>query len=138
MDLLAIDPGDATGWAHFRGYQLSACGLTPPDTYSTLPACQYVIVEEPQVYRFGRADPNSLLILSEKVGRIMQLYPHAKKVKPRTWKGTMPKEICHARFLPKLGPLEKKVLDDALEGVARGLRHNVRDAVCMGLWELKR
>jgi len=138
MDLLAIDPGDATGWAHFKGYQLTSCGLLTSDSYSVLPVCQNVIVEEPQVYRFGQADPNRLLILSEKVGRILQLFPHANKVKPRVWKGQMPKEICHARFLPKLGPLERVVLADSLEGVAKGLRHNVKDAVCMGLWRLRR
>ena len=138
MDLLAIDPGDATGWAHFRGYHLVACGLVPSDGYAFLPACSAVIVEEPQVYTYGKADPNKLLILSEKVGRILQIYPHANKVKPRVWKGQMPKDICHIRFLVKLDPKERQVMNESLDGVAKGLRHNVKDAVCLGLWRLRR
>jgi hypothetical protein len=137
--LLAIDPGQATGWAllNFEG-RLLHCGLnTPPDA---LPAASRVVVERPRIYPGGRTkNPNDVLSVAlnagEWAGRYQARGFATEYVEPSKWKGgSVPKEISHPRIFAKLLPSEQLVLSDAGKGIAPSKRHNIIDAVGIGLW----
>ena len=99
-----------------------------------------LVIEVPQVYVAGRSkgDPDDLLELAGVDGAITALLAPARiaSFKPRAWKGQVPKEIHHARVLRKLSPAETAVLEQA--DVPASLRHNVVDAVALGVWHLGR
>lgn len=156
MRLLAVDPGiRACGVSLFDGDELIACALVPntaPEGASAPSRCaemaiavrswcacvDRVVVEWPQVYRAGRAkagaDPNDLLLLAGVAGALASEYGYAvvESVLPREWKGTVAKEVMLERILDRLSPSEL-VLVDGL-GLAKSKRHNVVDAVGIGLW----
>lgn len=52
-------------------------------------------------------------------------------VRPRQWKGTVPKEIMLKRIVDRLAESEYSV-------IANTANHNILDAVGIGLWQLKR
>lgn len=148
--LLAIDPGQDTGWATFLDGQLSSCGLGPPPVLRA--TC--VVIEKPQVYR-GRAskgDPNDLISLAILVGQYTERYASrgvpVDHVIPHTWKGSLPPGVCLSRIVEALTWSERAVLDTVISPLARkplgpdtleeGKRHNVIDAVGIGLWSMKR
>jgi len=152
--LVSIDPGHDTGWASWDSARLVGCGLCHVKDYPELPfraglPIDDLIVEVPQDYSSNRqVDPNDLISLGYKVGAIVGVftaYHHlmsrtftCARVFPREWKGQLPKNICHDRHLPKLDAREKRVLQTALAEVPNGKRHDVKDAVCLGLWRIKR
>jgi hypothetical protein len=99
------------------------------------------VLELPQVYRTSRApdvDPNDLIQLAAVVGDMAgALRPHASAVhvfQPRTWKGQVPKDVHHRRVKAKLRPAELH----SILLPAQSLRHNVLDAIALGLFYLKR
>lgn len=154
--LIAIDPGEDTGWSLWYEGTLAGCGLIHPKDYPELPfrigmpaEVPDLVIELPQDYAGNRGtDPNNLISLGYKVGLItgifgayyhlMGLKLNPKLVWPAEWKGQVPKAIHHDRNLPKLRPEEKTLLQDVLSKVPRGKRHDVKDAVCLGLWRLRR
>ncbi len=133
--LLTIDPGAHTGWALFRGTSLQACGLTTPAKWSNMPGppCD-VLIEEPTLYRHGKARPADVMALQLKVGQLKgwleSVGCKVELVQPRTWKHSVPKPIHHARI--------SKALTDAERRLAEGARGDTWDAIGLGLWKLKR
>lgn len=160
--LLAIDPGAHTaGWAAFKGQKLIQAGLaranknmdaaeraqalvramllvrasvTPKDFFDT------VVVEYPIVYPGARTvgDPNDIVAVAYAAGAmahaVAATMSRVVAVTPRTWKGTVPKHIHHARLQqthPKAVPVVKR------SGPA-GMQHHVWDAVGLGYWQLER
>ena len=90
-------------------------------------------------------DPNDLIMLAAVVGGITasaEFYalPHRLAL-PHEWKGTIPKEIMHARAVGTAAPGEVNPLGGvltpaelaAIPNIAKSKLHNVLDAVCMGL-----
>lgn len=141
--LLAIDPGASTGWAKFVRRELVACGRTDVEGFDALQDLTLdgaaVVIECPRVYPMGKVDPNDLIQLARKVGRLEALLPPwTEIVYPATWKGQLTKAQCHARWLPRLTPAEAGCLAAGLLGVPKSAQHDVRDAVCLGLWRLER
>lgn len=147
--VMAIDPGLDTGWAVFDDAgALVRCGLGDPP-----PSCGVsVIIERPQVYsrRASPGDPNNLITLAIQVGRYTERvstqgskYEH---VLPHDWKGSLDSDICCRRVANSLTAAEKNTLFAVLSPLARkpmtddfltsGKRHNVIDAVGLGLWAL--
>lgn len=59
-------------------------------------------------------------------------------VKPSEWKGQVPKAVHHKRMEAALTPEERIVLQNALRDIPRGVQHNLKDAVALGLWKLGR
>ena len=98
----------------------------------------YFISEVPQVYRAGasKGDPDDLLQLAGVVGVFSALMSADVRigVKPREWKGQVPKDVHHKRLLKELNYLETTMIEEA---APPSLRHNVLDAVGIGLWWLK-
>lgn len=104
-------------------------GLSRPLTY----AC-----EVPQVYRGpkGKGDPADLIEIAGVAAAIgCRLLPaEAFGYAPRQWKGQVPKEVMCRRIESRLSPEEV----EAIEKCAPSLRHNVLDAIGIGLFHLGR
>jgi len=129
--ILAIDPGKDQGWAYGaikRSPQsLKDCGLGDPpkavEDYATV-----VIVECPWI-RPSAADPNDMIVLARKVGRLEERYGRVHLVFPHEWKGNANKEITEAKVWHELSPPERDVLRGSLGRLPAGKYHNVIDAV---------
>lgn len=133
FDLLAIDPGQHAGWALFADTRLAACGLGSPLAEHV----RRVVIELPQVYPRHPVPPNDLITLAFLAGR----YAGASAgevftVSPHQWKGNLPKDVCAARVRARLSPEERAVVDAV--DVPEKQRHNVLDAVGIGLFALNR
>jgi hypothetical protein len=132
---LTIDPGIATGWALWSAVRLLECGLGTPPARADLEA---VWIESPVIYPHSRARPNDILKLARDAGAHAGLYlslgVNVRFVEPARWKGQVPKTIHHARVWSQLQPGEQSIVHEGCLGVAPSKRHNVLDAVGMGLW----
>jgi hypothetical protein len=137
--LLAVDPGRDTGLAHFEDGELRWCTLARSFSATT---ARLVVIEEPQAYRHTPTPPQALIRLAEVVGQYQEMARRAgaevKLVKPRQWKGQLPKDICNKRVVEQLTCEERALAYPSLTAIARGKRHNVIDAIGIGLWELGR
>jgi hypothetical protein len=104
-------------------------GWLAPDMY---------VVEVPQVYRFGGAstDPDDLIQLAGIGGAVGSIIKptSARGYYPRQWKGQVPKEIMIKRIETKLASQEVA----AIVKCPPSLRHNVVDAIGIGLFHLGR
>ena len=97
-----------------------------------------LVCEKPQVYAGRRAggDPDDLMQLVGVDGALSVLLDAGAYVTylPRTWKGTVPKDIHVKRIEAKLTPQEVA----AIEKCAPSLRHNILDSIGIGLYHLGR
>ena len=131
-----MDPGLDTGWAVFSDGLLSSCGLGPP------PVANYdsVTIEKPQVYAASKSkgNPNDLITLAIMVGRYVERLERGSckvhLVLPTTWKGQVDKDIMCKRILLGLSDLEKTVALKCLTPISESKRHNVVDAIGIGVW----
>lgn len=145
MNLIAIDPGRTTGWATFVDSKLVHTGsvkkglvlsLLDSSTFRSYRA----LIELPRWYPHDHSDVNDLIDLAVQVGEV-KLFLEASRcavelVWPRTWKGTVKKEIMTERILSRLTPEELALVP--LRPRARTPDHNCVDAVGLGLWKLGR
>lgn len=144
MDLLAIDPGNCSGYAIFRAGLLLSCGITKLETFSSdVPhaSCSGAVLEMPVIYPRSKAPPGDILKLTLGVGRYYEKclnlgIADVSLVEPRTWKGQLVKEISHARILAKLSPQEKETVRVAGLAIAKSLRGNMLDAIGIGLYKV--
>lgn len=144
--LLAIDPGTDTGWALFDEGRLIDCGLGDPSQeicHLWSSTDDEVVIECPRIYPGGRTrNPQDLIKLALKAGEHAGLFrnQHAPVayVEPAGWKGRTPKTTQHKRDATKLTAEEKRTLALSLKGLAPSKKHNVRDAVGIGLWAVGR
>lgn len=156
QNVLAVDPGlRACGVAEFRAGLLrraayvESSGESCGEMASAVRAwyglggsdgagAERAIVELPRVYgRGGKGDSNDLVNLATVCGALCvaltELSPSF--VYPGQWKGEVPKEVMMRRIIGRLSPEELAAV--ALPR-ARGLQHNVFDAVGIGLWAIGR
>ena len=149
--LLALDPGlRGCGLAYFdaNGVLLHAKYLKNPVKKGGGPEAwlgfveampvdlwrvEHFVSEYPQVYRAGasKGDPDDLLQLASVVA-VFTANVVAKDylaVRPREWKGQVPKDVHHARLVKALDDHEKLIVE---ESAPPSLRHNVLDAVGIG------
>lgn len=154
MALIAIDPGKATGFAAFDASdpdqpwvgidRLKYAGVC------TLEGClglieSYVplrqsrpsgicIIEQPQIYpgQQQKGDQNDLIKLAVMVGRYAEFAASHRfqvtLVKPREWKGQLPKNVCWQRVRETLTPHELT----RMEKLPKSKAHNMHDAIGMG------
>lgn len=145
--LFGVDPGKHTGWAMFWNGYLVQCGVTDdplkvPVTVRNMSGQIVVVIEEPQIYRTRKmkGDPNDLIPVARLAGRYEEraIVSGAKVriVKPADWKGQLKKEISHERIFEKLSADEHKVMSAVK--CAAGIRHNMLDAIGIGLFGLGR
>lgn len=160
--LIAIDPGvRMCGYAIFNKRKLAEAGIVRTK-YDNLYSQVFVltnllsneiiyskpcvepfnnfVIELPVVYdkKQQKGDPNDLIRLAFVAGAITRglcgsHFPRALTPTPREWKGTLKKEIHHERIkraCPEAEPIALKT--------AKTYRHNVYDAIGLGLWALER
>lgn len=142
--LLSVDPGKTTGMAVFKDKDLC-------DAYYGMPedmlneagsgAMDLAVIEMPRWYPHEhKIDVNDLLDLSVTVGRFQEtLRSQGAKVElvfPRTWKGTVKKDIHNRRVLEQLTAAELALLPKRPR--AKDFDHNMIDAIGLGLWKLGR
>lgn len=143
--LLSVDVGKHLGWARFRRGFLFGCGVIPNESNADLgpelplvdAGCE-VVIEKPQVYVQHEVDPNDLVDLAVQAGFVGGWYGSSNTtwVLPRQWKGQVPKSVTQARVLKELSQGERDVVEAAV--VKRSVRHNLFDAIGIGLWKLGR
>jgi hypothetical protein len=140
--LLTIDPGLDTGWAVWKGMTLSTAGLG--DVPRNVVDLTDVWIESQVIYPRSKARPEDIVTLAVSAGHAAGVcsvvYPAAVVhwVAPATWKGQVPKDIHHTRVWAILADRERAIIDLACRGVAPSKRHNVMDAVGLGLYTLQR
>ena len=150
--LLSIDPGKhEIGYSYFTKKILVFCGLLPTKNKKLKSlecikiAGKYlnpknIIIEKPQVYQQEKqkGDPNDLIDLARVIGKIEYILRESKieLCLPKTWKGQVPKKIMNNRIIEKLHPPEKKILSKVK--IPDSKKHNVIDAIGIGLWYLER
>jgi hypothetical protein len=145
MSHLSIDPGTKEmGWALWEDNELQMCGLARGtnwvESVKALPKFSIIklTIEDQQIYRRSSINAHSLLAVARVVGAVVAYYdfPQCVLVPPAKWKGQVPKDVCNRRTLAKL-------TDDELHQVTiapcpPSLKHNLLDAVGIGLWANKR
>lgn len=154
--LVSYDPGKTPAWALFETRILVRCARGRPTVYQLGPNL-HAVIEEPMVYPHSPIPPNDLIPVAIDVGEFHGLLRENaleyggpvsfEHVKPRQWKGQVPKPkryekwdtyIIHQRILKVLDKDELKVYLLALATVPEKQRHNIVDAVGIGLHHLGR
>ncbi len=158
MKICAVDPGTKeTGLALFEDGKLKHCKLLRAKTLTgmiselanvDLPALfdepDVVIVEQPTIYpRDGAKKSNALIKVSLIAGAAASAFgcgtwTAVNFVEPRTWKGSVPKDIHNMRTLDKLDPDELLVYTERTLYMPVGIVHNMVDAIGLGLYEIGR
>jgi hypothetical protein len=146
--LMTIDPGkDKVAWAAFVGSKLTRCGVAGSwegvEQFETLRGDVEVVIEVPQVYdrRRWRGDPNDLIDVAQTVGAIRWAARRARAVvlvRPHDWKGSAPKGIVNARVEKLIRESDDEADALATCPVAKSKRHDLLDAIGIGLWRLGR
>lgn len=154
--MIAIDPGISAGWAVYddKTKQLVACGLFGGDDEVMgfdLKLLTRVVYEKPFVYPRSPVNPNNLITLAVRAGRLVErmasFYPASsiKEYLPRDWKGQLPKTpklanyIVYKRIVVRLSPAENKILTVALGRLtSEKPKFDVVDAVGIGLHDVGR
>lgn len=109
----------------------------PDDTPGAVPPMvrpQLVVVEEQKI-NFGRTkNPDDLLQCNGAAGAISMAFADCliQGVIPENWKGSIPKEDMTARIQSRLEERPEELR--CVESCPTGLRHNILDAVGIGLW----
>jgi hypothetical protein len=147
--LVAIDPGKVTGVAVFLDVLRSATVCTEEQCLMAIENAAPIrqgkpagdcIIEIPQVYlgQQQKGDQNDLINLAVTVGRYVDRATacgfRVKLVKPREWKGQLPKDVCWQRVRETLTSSELA----NMEKVPKSRAHNMHDAIGLGTWFQKR
>lgn len=149
-DLFCIDPGASAGYAYYQNCVLFRCGLFKgvEQLIHPLEGCcpPVLLIERPRVYPGARqAVPvNDIITLAVTAGEYSGAFQALTKwakvewVAPNEWKGTIPKDLHHKRVQAALTPAELKIITEAEKGIAPKERHNMWDAIGLGLWRTQR
>ena len=144
MNLLAIDPGECTGFATFRDGVFGWAGVTY--LYETL-AFQpnRLVIEIPNAHESkgktrSKRDPQAIITLAVTCGQWIRHIsaPDTVRLFPSQWKGQVPKPVHNARVLACLAPAEIQAFQFYTSGLAPSKLHNVIDAIGLGLFNLGR
>ncbi len=155
-DLLAIDPGyryfgyslfnqssiqkaglcvaeEAEEWDRWTGQPPSFLGLTDI-ILKTQWARKLAVIEFPKVHR-DTPNSDSIVRLAAACGAYTGLLQasgfQVEWIEPRSWKGTVPKDIMYNRILAKVPESEYSKIERIHD-------HNVMDAVGIGLWKIRK
>lgn len=141
--LETVDPGNSTGWAEYYRGELKQCGPWDLDAWEfpciLIPDANWVI-EDQVIYPKSPVPPNDIVILAKSAARVADRvgWKTVEWVRPRTWKSTLDADIMCERIIRCLTPTERLVYFAAADKMPEGVRHNVIDAIGIGLWKLRR
>lgn len=144
--VFSVDPGvKVAGVAYFVNAKLAhACPVVGEDWRDTAERIRDCLaassvaewaIELPQVYTQSKwkGDPNDLIQLALVVGALAY-DTQATLYRPSEWKKQVPKEIMGKRILERLSLTER----EAIRECPARHKHNVLDAIGIGLHHLKR
>lgn len=135
MDLIAVDPGvHACGVAWFKDSHLFRVEYRSDQLPWSAFHCVCELPE--QRGRSTNVRMSDIIDLALSAGRMTGAYSDCEYRTPSQWKGQMPKSVQHRRMWKALGLSEVELLLSL--GLAKGLLHNVYDAVSLGLVALGR
>lgn len=119
-----------------RGYEAGLALVWPE-------MCDYfdeIVVEGQRIYPHSKADPEDIMRLAFAAGVAANQFRVAHEgatpyptmiVEPAQWKGSLPKDVAHARILSRC------ILDaNAVEAVSGPHKSHVIDAIGIALWGL--
>ena len=136
VKLYSVDPGKKYyAWAEW-GLQdnLAAAGLsliTERKDWGNVP----LVIEKPQVYKFGKAKNKDIVDLSVGAGKVMTFTTgRVFEYLPAFWKGQMDKKEHQKRIRDSLTSREAQIL----EGFLKTELDHILDAVGIGLFHLGR
>lgn len=139
MILLSTDPGDDFANGLFDGGRLIDA------TFRAMPervpkGFDVHAIELPVIYPHSPVPPADIVALAISAGRLAERAsaPSEQWLAARRWKGSTPKHIVEQRVWEVLDPRESILLQRRLELVPRSMRHNVIEAVAIGLFTLHR
>lgn len=149
--MISVDPGEHCYWAQWTpGGSLLACApwTHPPD----IDDIEYAVIESQVIIPKFTRKPDSIITLAHLAGAIARDfgYPNEDRVrwvKPHQWKGNTKKPTSakqwasyaiHRMVVEALEPDELAIYIVALAELPNGERHDLADAVGIGLWELGR
>lgn len=154
--LVAIDPGNVTGFALFLPvrdtasgtvrFDLHECGITK-ERYLPTDGPFRVAIERPQAddrkTKGGKPVPLSdKLTLAWKAGILAGWYEalgHAVAgIEPRLWKASLTKEQCWELVRSRLSGSELELVFGACQAIAPSYVHNMHDAIGIGMAVLGR
>lgn len=144
--MYAIDPGKKhSAVAVFLDGELVGAWFASGDTVNmAAERLGRVVMEQPVAYNGPRrenVDPNDLIEITAAgmavAARLCRPGEKIQTIQPQAWKGQVPKPVTKKRIEGKLTLGERMRLGKCLQE-ARGERHNVWDAVGIGLHALKR
>lgn len=138
-----IDPGvHCCGFAMAVSGQLVDGGLVHFDSlyaiheYVASKSPNRVVCEVPQAYdlQHQKGDQNDLIRLALVAGAVCSAASQSNQIKPRSWKGTMPKDKHQReRIVPALEKRYPRILE-AVQSLPKMTRHNAIDACGLALW----
>jgi len=92
------------------------------------------LIEFPEIYT-QTPNPNDIIKLASACGAYTSILQRkgfdVEWVKPKEWKGTVPKNIMLNRIVAKIH-------EDEYNNIIKPKDHNVIDAIGVGLWKIKR
>lgn len=141
----AVDPGKKKcAVAAFLNGELVGAYLTHADDMSMkISQLGSVAMEMPRAYPHSPVRVNDLIDLTAAgmavAAKLTATGSALQLIYPADWKGQVPKKICQRRIeklLIHLGELAR--MKESLADVIPSLRHNLWDAVGIGLFSLKR
>jgi hypothetical protein len=131
VEYIAIDPGAHPGWAILNErLELVECGINQPPRRKFAVCFYEMQVIRPKDSPGIRKNILTLCVTTGKlVGPLEELGARLAVAEPSTWKGSVPKQIHHARILDKLTPKEQNVVSQCLKGVAMSWVEDAMDAI---------
>ena len=151
--LISIDPGKkAAGVALFENNALCFAFLAQGELweetaqqairtikeFAPVQVFLELVIEEMQVYADRKVPSKDLIELSQQAGYFIgALRPNVavSLYTPAAWKGQTPKDVMNKRIMNKLTPEELACIHWPL---AQSLRHNVKDAIGIGMHHIGR
>ncbi len=150
--IVSIDPGTRfLGWAEFEGKQLAGCGIIKAKGLDDMLAKMrggfgkfggerwQAVIEIPQVYvqRKMKGDANDLIKIALVAGYVGALFHEPVFVLPRTWKGTVEKDVMCKRVENRwMNERERELL--YARKIPKGQLNNTLDAIGVGMHYLGR
>lgn len=141
----SIDPGSRDlGWALWRFGELTRCGLARTQRTALEGRCLEFSAQLPDAHRTVvevmewrpedvRSRPNDLLDVQAVGCYLAGETDKASFLRARDWKGSIPKNVHHARIWDCLLPAEMEIATVALATAPKKNRKEILDAIGIGL-----
>lgn len=135
--LLAIDAGADCGWALFKKHELWRCGFRQMPCEGRKEITR-ILIERPHPFG-GKARKRDIITLAIRAGELGGIWAWLTRVEPEyiephRWKGSVAKEEMNQRIRAKLTSREVERFELDCKKVGKSFRHNVLDAIGIGLW----